>query len=41
MEGLIEEGLEAVFHDEEIPASLRRRFTSCGSGCAGTGNGCG
>lgn len=41
MEGLIEEGLEAVFHDEEIPASLRRRFTSCGNGCAGTGNGCG
>jgi len=41
MEGLIEEGLEAVFHDEEIPTSLRRRFTSCGNGCAGTGTGCG
>lgn len=40
MEGLIEEGLEALFHGEEIPASLRRRFTSCGVGCAGGGNGC-
>ena len=40
MEGLIEEGLEALFHDEEIPASLRRRFTSCGAACAGGGNGC-
>lgn len=40
MEGLIEEGLEAIYHDEEIPASLRRRFTSCGSGCSGSGNGC-
>lgn len=40
MEGLIEEGLEAIFHDEEIPASLRRRFTSCGASCAGSGNGC-
>jgi nitrogen fixation protein NifB len=40
MEGLIEEGLEAIYHDEEIPASLRRRFTSCGASCAGSGNGC-
>lgn len=40
MEGLIEEGLEAIFHDEEIPASLRRRFTSCGAACSGSGNGC-
>jgi nitrogen fixation protein NifB len=40
MEGLIEEGLEALFHDEEIPVSLRRRFTSCGASCAGSGNGC-
>ncbi len=40
MEGLVEEGLEALFHDEEIPASLQRRFTSCGNGCSGGGNGC-
>jgi nitrogen fixation protein NifB len=40
MEGLIEEGLEALFTGEEIPASLRRRFTSCGASCAGAGNGC-
>jgi len=40
MEGLIEEGLEAIFHEEEIPASLRRRFTSCGASCAGSGTGC-
>ncbi|GAA5481826.1 nitrogenase cofactor biosynthesis protein NifB [Haloferula sargassicola] len=41
MEGLIEEGLEAIYEDEEIPTSLRRRFTSCGDGCSGTGTGCG
>ncbi|MDX2187479.1 MAG: radical SAM protein [Opitutaceae bacterium] len=41
MEGLIEEGLSAVFTDKPIPASLARRFTSCGSGCKGTGTGCG
>ena len=40
MEGLIEEGLEAIFNNEEIPTSLRRRFTSCGASCAGSGNGC-
>ena len=40
MEGLIEEGLEALFHGEDIPASLRRRFTSCGAGCSGQGTGC-
>jgi len=42
MEGLIEEGLTAVFANQPIPATLRRRFTSCGSGtsCRGTGTGC-
>ncbi len=41
MEGLIEEGLTAVFASQPIPASLKRRFTSCGSGgCRGTGTGC-
>ncbi len=43
MEGLIEEGLSAVFSDQPIPAALKRRFSSCGSGssCKGTGTGCG
>jgi len=40
MEGLIEEGLTAIFAGKPIPASLSRRFTSCGSGCKGTGTGC-
>jgi len=42
MEGLIEEGLTAVFANQPIPATLKRRFTSCGSGtsCRGTGTGC-
>jgi len=41
MEGMIEEGLSAVFAGQPIPTSLTRRFTSCGSGCKGTGTGCG
>lgn len=42
MEGLIEEGLKAVFSGEPLPANLQRRFTGCGSGesCRGTGTGC-
>lgn len=43
MEGLIEEGLAAIYANKEIPATLKRRFTSCSSGvkCKGTGTGCG
>jgi nitrogen fixation protein NifB len=43
MEGVIEEGLQAVYANQPIPASLRRRFTGCGSGvsCKGAGTGCG
>jgi nitrogen fixation protein NifB len=43
MEGLIDEGLRAVYADQPIPAALKRRFTSCGAGvtCKGTGTGCG
>jgi nitrogen fixation protein NifB len=43
MEGLIDEGLRAVFADQPIPAAMKRRFTSCGAGvtCKGTGTGCG
>jgi len=44
MEGLIEEGLRAVFANQPIPASMKRHATSCGSStsnCRGTGTGCG
>jgi nitrogen fixation protein NifB len=41
MEGLIEEGLSAVYGGSPIPASLRRKFSGCGLGCAGGGGGCG
>lgn len=43
MEGLIDEGLRAVFADQPIPAGMKRRFSSCGAGitCKGTGTGCG
>ncbi|HEY0944764.1 MAG TPA: radical SAM protein [Opitutaceae bacterium] len=40
MEGMIEEGLRAVFAGEPVPTALARRFTSCGTGCKGTGTGC-
>jgi len=42
MEGMIEEGLAAVFANQPIPATLKRRFSSCGAGtsCRGTGTGC-
>ncbi len=40
MEGLIEEGLKAVFAGQPVPVALSRRLTSCGSGCKGTGTGC-
>jgi nitrogen fixation protein NifB len=43
MEGLIEEGLRAVFANQPIPAAMARRFTGCGAGfsCKGAGTGCG
>lgn len=43
MEGLIEEGLEAVYANRQIPEMMQRRFISClqGRGCRGTGVGCG
>jgi nitrogen fixation protein NifB len=42
MEGLIEEGLAAIYSDQPIPAALKRRFTGCGpdASCRGTGTGC-
>jgi nitrogen fixation protein NifB len=41
MEGLVEEGLSAVYGGTPIPASLRRRSRGCGLGCGGGGGGCG
>jgi nitrogen fixation protein NifB len=43
MEGIIEEGLKAVYANKPIPASLKRRFSGCGAGisCKGSGTGCG
>jgi nitrogen fixation protein NifB len=43
MEGLIDEGLNAIYGNQPIPAGMKRRFTSCGAGvtCKGTGTGCG
>lgn len=41
MEGLIEEGLSAVYGGTPIPAALRRTFHGCGTGCGGGGGGCG
>ena len=39
MEGLIEEGLEAVFRGLPIRSPLRREHR-CGAGCSGNGQGC-
>jgi len=43
MEGLIEEGLRAIFAGRPVPKPLQRRFSGCGSGltCRGSGTGCG
>ena len=43
MEGLIEEGLRAIYTNQPVPRALQRRFTGCssGAGCKGTGTGCG
>ena len=39
MEGLIEEGLQAVYGDQPIRAPLRKAHR-CGAGCGGNGTGC-
>ncbi len=42
MEGLIEEGLQAVYADRPVRAPLRRSHRcGAGAGCAGDGTGCG
>jgi nitrogen fixation protein NifB len=40
MEGLLEDGLEYAFRDEEIPATMSRKFRGCGLACKGSGGGC-
>ena len=43
MEGLIEEGLSAVFAGKPVPPAISRQFKGCGMGssCKGDGMGCG
>lgn len=41
MEGMIDEGLTAVYGGTPVPPSLRRSFRGCGTGCSGGGGGCG
>jgi len=43
MEGLIEEGLRAVYAGKPVPKPLQRKFNGCGAGltCRGSGTGCG
>ncbi len=43
MDGLIDEGLKAIYANRPIPAAMKREFTGCsqGAGCRGTGTGCG
>jgi nitrogen fixation protein NifB len=42
MDGLVEEGLSAVYNEQPLPATLKRRFSGCNNGtaCRGTGTGC-
>jgi nitrogen fixation protein NifB len=39
MEGLIDEGLEAIYENRSLRSPLRRQHR-CGAGCAGDGTGC-
>lgn len=43
MEGLVDEGLRAVYENRPVPAPMKRRFSGCSAGvsCKGTGTGCG
>lgn len=41
MSGFIEAGLEAVYNGKDTSLLKRRAKKSCGSGCLGTGTGCG
>lgn len=41
MEGVIEEGLNAIYHDGDISTLRKRNARGCGEGCTGGGRGCG
>jgi nitrogen fixation protein NifB len=41
MAGLISEGIGHLTRTGDVPASMKKTFVSCGSGCQGTGMGCG
>ena len=41
MTGLIAEAVSHVKRTGDVPASMKKTFSSCGSGCQGTGMGCG
>jgi Predicted Fe-S oxidoreductases len=40
MSGLISEGIESMLRTGDVPSSMRKMFSSCGSECQGTGTGC-
>mgnify|MGYP000427520775 CR=1 FL=1 len=40
-EGLIEDALVPLFQHRPLPGNMARRFVGCGSGCSGSGQGCG
>lgn len=40
MSGLITEGIDSVKRTGDVPASMRKMFSSCGSECQGSGAGC-
>lgn len=40
MTGLIADGMASIERTGNVPASMRKAFQSCGSGCQGTGMGC-
>lgn len=40
MTGLIDEGLEAIYHDREIRTVSKSELTKCGSACKGNARGC-
>ncbi len=41
IEGLIDEAVQAVYDGASLKHLAKRKMTACGSGCAGTGVGCG
>ena len=41
MSGLISQAVSALYESGDVPASMRKPFRVCGSGCQGSGMGCG